>query len=686
MQRTRRTTPGRVVAVCLAAAVVAAGALRAQQPPPFRLEVNYVEVDAIVTDQAGGFAGGLAKDDFEIAEDGRPQAITVFSLVDLPSRRAPRPLLPELGVEADISTNTPQAQGRVYLIVLDDMHTSPLRTPRVRAAARQFVDKHLGADDLVAVVHTSGVAGGTQDFTQSRTRLVRAIDRFAGRKLSAPTLDTLELYPPPVGVGTVRQGSVDPQAVQRANDARAALLTVSRLADSLLTVQGRRKAILFFSEGIDYDIHNYIDNRDALAIFDTVRTTISAATRANVSLYTFDPRGLTTVGDELADVRGVPDDPHSSLGPASLLAELKRAQDSLRVLADETGGFATVDANDLSPAFERVAAENSRYYVLGYYSTNERRDGRFRKIDVRVRRPNLTVRARKGYVASSTGTSSRSNDARSAGIAAALDRALPTSGLALTATAAAFRGVAPNAAVAVTVEATGREIQFSKKGGRFEGAVDFSILAVDGQGQVRAREHSTLAIELSPDAYNRMTDHGLRILTRMDLPSGRYQLRVAARETTGGLLGTVFHELDVPDFGASPLVMSGLLLASNASNAIPTIRADQLKGIVPALPSTLRAFTAEDELIVFAEVYDRATAPHRVDTTATVRAEDGRVMFQHHQESSSGGRDAAGGFGYVARIRLNGMAPGSYVLSVEAVSRLTDGGRATRQIPFRIGP
>jgi hypothetical protein len=132
--------------------------------------------------------------------------------------------------------------------------------------------------------------------------------------------------------------------------------------------------------------------------------------------------------------------------------------------------------------------------------------------------------------------------------------------------------------------------------------------------------------------------------------------------------------------------MSGLLLTSNRSNTIPTIRADQLKGIVPALPSTVRSFTADDELIVFAEVYDRAAAPHRVDTTATVRAADGRVVFQHHQESSSGGRDAAGGFGYVARIRLNGMAQGLYVLSVDAVSRLTDGGRATRQIQFQIRP
>jgi VWFA-related protein len=665
------------------AGVLAAGVLAAQQAPPFRLEVNYVEVDAAVVDQAGAFVADLQKDDFQLIEDGRPQTISVFSVVDLPPLPSPRPLIPELAAEPDISTNTQPVQGRLYLIVLDDMHTSPMRAPRVRAAARQFIEKHLAADDLVAVVHTSGGAGGAQDFTTSRARLVRAIDRFAGRKPSSPTLDALEHS---LGLGKARPSSVDPQAVQRANDARAALLTVTRLADSLVTVQGRRKAILLISEGIDYDLHDYINNRDALAVFDAVRTAISAATRANVSLYTFDPRGLTNLGDELADVRGVPDNPHSPLGPASLLAELKRSQDSLRVLAEETGGFATVDANDLSPAFERVAAENSRYYVLGYYSSNERRDGRFRKIDVRVRRPNLTVRARKGYVAASTGTSSRKNDARSAEIAAALDRALPTSGLALRATAAAFRGVAPNAAVAVAVEATGRELHFSRNGDRFQGATDFSILAVDERGQVRAREQSTLDIDLSSETFKRIADTGLRILTRMDLPPGRYQLRVAARDSARGLLGTVFHELDVPDFGASPFAMSGLLLTSNRSNTIPTIRADQLKGIVPALPSTVRSFTADDELIVFAEVYDRAAAPHRVDTTATVRAADGRVVFQHHQESSSGGRDAAGGFGYVARIRLNGMAQGLYVLSVDAVSRLTDGGRATRQIQFQIRP
>ncbi len=102
------------------------------------------------------------------------------------------------------------------------------------------------------------------------------------------------------------------------------------------------------------------------------------------------------------------------------------------------------------------------------------------------------------------------------------------------------------------------------------------------------------------------------------------------------------------------------------------------------LPSTTREFTRNDELVLNAAIYDRATVPHRVDATATVRTGDGREVFRHHQESSSGGSKAAGGFGYVARILLQDIPPGDYVVTVDAESRLSNGGRATRQVRFRI--
>ena len=126
---------------------------------------------------------------------------------------------------------------------------------------------------------------------------------------------------------------------------------------------------------------------------------IAAATRANVAIYGVDPRGLGAGTDDLIEVQDMPTTRRSNLGTAAFYNEVRLGQDNLRVLSSETGGFAVVNQNDFATGFERLVADNSAYYLLGYYSTNERRDGRFRKIEVKVRQPGLTVRARKGYVA-----------------------------------------------------------------------------------------------------------------------------------------------------------------------------------------------------------------------------------------------------------------------------------------------
>src|SRR5205823_11515376 len=113
-------------------------------------------------------------------------------------------------------------------------------------------------------------------------------------------------------------------------------------------IHGRRKSILFFSEGIDYDINDVFNNRDATTVLDATRDAIAAATRSNVAIYGIDPRGLTDLGDESIEIQSYPDDTSLGVGPGSLFNEVRLAQDSLRVLSDETGGFAVVNRNDFT--------------------------------------------------------------------------------------------------------------------------------------------------------------------------------------------------------------------------------------------------------------------------------------------------------------------------------------------------
>src|SRR5215213_917642 len=164
-----------------------------QQPPiTFRAEINYVEVDARVLDRTGTFVSGLQAQDFEVLEDGKPQKVSALSLVNIPLERAERPLFASKPIEPDVRTNLQGADGRIYVIVLDDLHTAPLRSQRIKAAARQFIERYVGANDLAAVVHTSGRSDAGQEFTTSQSRLLRAVDKFMGRKLQSSTLNQID--------------------------------------------------------------------------------------------------------------------------------------------------------------------------------------------------------------------------------------------------------------------------------------------------------------------------------------------------------------------------------------------------------------------------------------------------------------------------------------------------------------
>ena len=144
-------------------------------------------MDALVTDQRGNFVRDLKKEDFQVLEDGKPQAITTFSIVDIPTERAVRPLFAGRVIEPDVKTNEQPFDGRIYVMVIDDLHTNFGRSPRVKAVARQFIERHLGANDLMAVVHTSGPTDAARNSSNTRL-LLAAVDRVMGQKLTSSTV------------------------------------------------------------------------------------------------------------------------------------------------------------------------------------------------------------------------------------------------------------------------------------------------------------------------------------------------------------------------------------------------------------------------------------------------------------------------------------------------------------------
>jgi VWFA-related protein len=659
-----------------------------QPPVTFRVEVNYVEVDAFVTDAQGNVVSDLTANDFDLLEDGKPQKISTFSLVNLPLERAPRPLFASAPVEADVQTNE-GGEGRIYLIVLDDQHTDPTRAPRVKVAARRFIEQNFGTNDLAAVVYTGGRSTDSQDFTNNPRLLLAAIDKFTGRKLRSATLERLDGVRTNPDTGNVGPGT-DPSEIERAFRARQVMSSVRRLAEFMAGVRGRRKAMLFISEGVDYDINQVmgVQGSTATSVLQDTQDAIAAATRGNVAIYTIDPRGLVSGSEDLIQSSSTFDD--QGVGLVSALSELRLSQDSLRVLSENTGGFAAVNQNDFNGAFDRIVRENSTYYVLGFYPANERRDGRYRKLQVRVKRPGLMVRARNGYFAA-RGRANEPKPSTSKALNPAIDEAmgspLPTPGVPMKVFAAPFKGAAPNAAVAMAVEIDASKFDYMEKDGTWFEKVEVVSAATDANGKLFPGERQTVNLMMKPQTYERVKSRGLRVLTQANLPPGRYQLRVASGNATGKA-GGVIYDLDVPDFNKAPFTMSGIALTSLAAQEVTTIAPkNPLRDFLPGPATASREFAIGDTVTMFAEVYEnqRGGAAHMIEIKTELRAEGGRVIRNtSEQRSSTELQGASGGYGFTARIPLSDVAPGLYVLHVSGQALAGDRPQVSRDIQIQV--
>jgi VWFA-related protein len=664
-----------------------------QQPPmTFRAEINYVEVDTRVLDQQGKFVGDLKPEDFQVFEDGKAQKVTAFSLVNIPVERVERPLFASKPIEPDVRNNMQAADGRIYVIMLDDYHTAALRSQRVKLAARQFIERYVGANDLAAVVHTSGRGDAGQEFTTSQARLLRAVDKFMGRKLNSSTLNMIDDVQRRAGTPGAGDPAADIDDKERGFNARNALDSIRNVATYLGNIHGRRKAIVFFSEGIDYDINNMFSDQitEAQTVMDATRDMIAAATRANVVVYAVDPRGLGAEFQDLASIQSFPDDTSLGLGMSSIFNEVRLSQDSLRVMGDETGGFAVVNQNSFRDAFQRIVDDNSSYYVMGYYSTNDRRDGRFRKIEVKLsNKPGLTVRARKGYVAprgKAPEAPKTTANGPSPELKDAMESPLPLTGLPLSLTAAVFKGPAPKGSVVISTFVAGSGLPFADNGGMMKNDLEVLGVATDDKGKTFTTDRATVNLNMKPDTAKRVGATGMRVIQSMELNPGRYTLRVAVREANTRKAGSVSFDLEVPDFSKSPLTMSDIALTSALSGAAPTVRPkDPLEKLLPGPLSAYREFAAIDEIALFTEVYDNIKQPHKVEITATVKAEGGNTVHSTREErNSSELSGSAGGYGFQTRIPLKGFAPGLYVLRVEAITQIGDRETTAKEVVFRV--
>ena len=699
-----------VLALSLPATLAALG-----QPPSFRSGVELVDITVVVRDGDGRIVPDLKQSDFRVLERGVPQRISAFERVSIPPA-SPSPQGSSLLISPDVASNEVVGERRVFVLVLDALHVAAARTQAVRKRAAEFVDAYVGPADLTAVLSPGGLAAATQDFTSDKPRLLATIQQFAGSKIRSAKVEVAEeeaarqLDP----IAVALHNGKDPSDDERAGRAQALAGVLEALARHLSRIAHRRTTVLLFSEGIDYDVGDATGRVQRYGT-DVVRANqraVDALIRANASVYAIDPRGLaSSVGDQVEN-SVFSTSPSVVTGP-SVEAEYADSIRSLRNVSESTGGFAAVDRTDFTRAFRRIVEDSSDYYVVGYTPETRGRPGDFRDISVQVDRPGVRVIARKGYaipsapiapaaarrpeepapspvppirdpfarrVAPAPEPVTPARTALSSDLNALLASPLPASGLPLRVHAIPFRGDARKSVVDVVVEVLGRPLRFAERRGRLEERIELALLTVDGSGHAANGRSATFDLHLTPEQYQGVRATGVRWISRLEVPAGHYQLRVAGRALQTVLSGLVTRDVDVPKFETDRLHVSGVAITSLPSVLAITQGAARLSSALKTPPSAARTFVSGDQVTAAVEVYVPSSVAS-IDVAALL--EDARGGRTPVDRKTAAGSHQMRLEQVVFVIDTNALAAGSYALRIDATPA-TGGSAVTQRVPFEI--
>jgi VWFA-related protein len=716
------------------ALTVAATFARGQEVPAVRAEI--VRLDVVVTDAKGTPVLDLTREDFQVLEDGKPQPLTNFEPTRAGGRStsAPRPAEPAAPVTpADREDPGP----RQIVIVVDDLHLARDTAEPAKQALLRFVSEQVSAEDEIAVVTTSA-PGGLQALTRDRTVAREAIGRVSSRESAmaaarggqmtpaqaelilrgdqnALRLATRSLMDEPgstLSAGSPRAtvestdgatpAGLDPgeKAAARESQREATavlsgalrfsemtLVTVDAVLRGLSSLPGR-KLCLLVSDGFLVG-KGTSEERTVL-----LRQVSDAATRSGAVVYALDARGLTPGGAD-ASVSGAVADPGLRERVAKL--EKEESRETLQRLARDTGGLIVRETNDLGAGLGRMLADNEAFYMVAYEPANTKRDGRFRKIELRLpRHPDFAVRTRAGYLApddrkkgapASLGTRAGLPSLMAgpqgldeAAVRAALGAPVPPGGVPvlLTADYLDLPPEGPQAIVQVRVAVAG--LRWQQVGDRHKTDVEVLGGVYDTSGQpVGLPFGRSFSLDLGPAEFRQASEEGLRYAHKVPLKPGRYEVRVVAREPSLAPSGGASHWLDVPDLGARKLTLSSLFVSAT-SGASPgkggeTIRDAQL----------LRRFTKSDTLYFQLYVYNpQADEAGATDVVLQAQIRSGKdpiaaskpqvVTFQEKD-----GMPVPQGNG----MSLESLAPGDYELRVVVVDRKANA-TAFRDVGFKL--
>ena len=516
-----------------------------QRPPVFRGGVDLTHLDVTVLDRNRRPVLGLTAADFTILEDGVPQPIVAFDAVVV--EPPPPPRVAWMRETAPDVTSNSLDNSRLFIIVIDDAQVGadPAVWKNTRDIARQVIDR-LGPSDYAAVLYTA-LTRNVQDFTTDRAKLLERINTVAPGVASDP--------------------------------AGHSIATLHAVSEYLIAVPYRRKALIWISAGAAVDFAAAAPFRGgptatvagrelSLGHVDRAVRMLRDAQRANVAIYGIDPGGLS--------------------------AGSNPAKDFLHIAASHTGARAVVNTNDFTPGIDRIFVENSAYYLLGFRPAAHR-PGTFHRLEVKVNRPDVEAHTRTGYF---TAEPAERGARPSSPLGEAIAGILPNADLPMEVTLAPF--AIPGEPKAMVTIALGVRQPIPARPGeeRTIETTELQTSAFTPDGDARGTQRHTARVTIRPGASG---DAEYEALSRIDLNPGRYRLRLAAHSAGSGRAGSVFADVEIPDFRRLPFSMSGAIL--HAEPGRPAAPGGLFSPLLPFAPTAARDFLVVDRVTALVQLY-----------------------------------------------------------------------------------
>lgn len=590
----------------------------ATEEPVFRYDTRLVIQQVTVKDKSGKPIEGLTAKDFTITEDGVPQMISILEFQKLTETDAPAPQfteavapIPRLAhtqIASERAGSVKYEDKRLLAIYFDLSAMPPVDQVRAFSAAEEFIRKQMTSADLVAILTYAGSEVTVhEDFTGDRERLLSTIQTLVvGEDEDAPQI---------LSDGSFGQNGGE-FAIFRTDRQLSALQTAAKMLGAL----SEKKSLIYFASGLRL---NGTDNQAQL------RATINAATRAGVSFFPVDARGLSALPPMGDATKASPGGIGMYTGATAMttMTNMQRSQDTLYTLGADTGGKALLDFNDLSMGLVTAQKAITSYYVIGYYTSNAALDGKQRKIKVTLNGIEADIEYRNTYYAPKEFKKFTTAD-KERQLEDAFMLGDPITELTIAMEVNYFQLNKAEYFVPIAIKIPGSELALAKRGGNEHTLIDF--LGEIRSGGPANNVRDKIDIKLSDSTAAELASKPVMYDTGFTVLPGTYKIKFLARDAETGRIGTYETSLVIPNLNPKPdvtdskLAVSSVVLSSQRvpmEDALFNATKDKdknqvLQSVNPLvqegsklIPSVTRVFSKNKEMYVYLQAYQQGAEP-----------------------------------------------------------------------------